>query len=80
MTKAPKTMRMVPKARYRNRIFRPCTREIQMSARQQIEKESGRTHFLWLQGNVRTRDQQPRHEWRALSRAYATVPPGSAVL
>jgi hypothetical protein len=38
-------MRMVPKARYRNRIFRPCTREVQTSAHQHIEKESGRTLF-----------------------------------
>jgi hypothetical protein len=45
MTKAPKTMRMVPKARSCNRIFRPCTREIQTSAHQQIAKESGRTLF-----------------------------------
>ena len=45
MTKAPKTMRMVPKARSCNRIFRPCTREIQTSAHQHIAKESGRTLF-----------------------------------
>ncbi len=38
-------MRTVPKARSCNRIFRPCTREIQTSAHQQIAKESGRTLF-----------------------------------